>query len=124
MPVNRAGMLKAPVDRNPARPPRLQPQLLRARGVAPDLKDVEVLTRKDVPIAFEKRAPQMLRQRFERAAVLRIVGVNRIIVDPRAKDRKSTRLNSSHQIISYPVFCLKKTSTNALRPPGSITHLL
>src|SRR5207244_6290636 len=26
--------------------------------------------------------------------------------DPR--DRKSTRLNSSHQIISYAVFCLKK----------------
>src|SRR5260364_197811 len=25
-----------------------------------------------------------------------------------AKDRKSTRLNSSHQIISYAVFCLKK----------------
>src|SRR5258708_10601752 len=27
-------------------------------------------------------------------------------LDPR--DRKSTRLNSSHQIISYAVFCLKK----------------
>src|SRR5258708_32063870 len=25
-------------------------------------------------------------------------------------DRKSTRLNSSHQIISYAVFCLKKKS--------------
>src|SRR5258708_27424047 len=25
-------------------------------------------------------------------------------------DRKSTRLNSSHQIISYAVFCLKKNS--------------
>src|SRR5574344_2852391 len=25
-----------------------------------------------------------------------------------AADRKSTRLNSSHQIISYAVFCLKK----------------
>src|SRR5947208_10105218 len=25
-----------------------------------------------------------------------------------SKDRKSTRLNSSHQIISYAVFCLKK----------------
>src|SRR5258708_16986404 len=25
-----------------------------------------------------------------------------------ATDRKSTRLNSSHQIISYAVFCLKK----------------
>src|SRR5258708_8701625 len=28
--------------------------------------------------------------------------------DRRIKDRKSTRLNSSHQIISYAVFCLKK----------------
>src|SRR5207244_5387359 len=27
------------------------------------------------------------------------------------KDRKSTRLNSSHQIISYAVFCLKKKNT-------------
>src|SRR5947208_8179335 len=27
---------------------------------------------------------------------------------PRLRDRKSTRLNSSHQIISYAVFCLKK----------------
>src|SRR5574341_1560627 len=25
-----------------------------------------------------------------------------------ARDRKSTRLNSSHQLISYAVFCLKK----------------
>src|SRR5258708_24170345 len=28
-----------------------------------------------------------------------------------ARDRKSTRLNSSHQIISYAVFCLKKKKT-------------
>src|SRR5438552_7255888 len=27
------------------------------------------------------------------------------------EDRKSTRLNSSHQIISYAVFCLKKKNT-------------
>src|SRR5258708_15104870 len=27
---------------------------------------------------------------------------------PVEQDRKSTRLNSSHQIISYAVFCLKK----------------
>src|SRR5258708_29376940 len=35
-------------------------------------------------------------------------------------DRKSTRLNSSHQIISYAVFCLKKknitNTTNTLHP--------
>src|SRR5258708_26432248 len=31
-----------------------------------------------------------------------------LIVDTTNLDRKSTRLNSSHQIISYAVFCLKK----------------
>src|SRR3712207_8676775 len=30
------------------------------------------------------------------------------VVDRRRRDRKSTRLNSSHANISYAVFCLKK----------------
>src|SRR5258708_3162403 len=30
------------------------------------------------------------------------------------QDRKSTRLNSSHQIISYAVFCLKKKKKNSM----------
>src|SRR5438552_5524066 len=30
-----------------------------------------------------------------------------------SRDRKSTRLNSSHQIISYAVFCLKKKKKQA-----------
>src|SRR3712207_8682794 len=30
---------------------------------------------------------------------------------PRLRDRKSTRLNSSHANISYAVFCLKKKTT-------------
>src|SRR5438552_10677747 len=30
-------------------------------------------------------------------------------------DRKSTRLNSSHQIISYAVFCLKKKKKKSTR---------
>src|SRR5258708_8294542 len=34
--------------------------------------------------------------------------------DRRRRDRKSTRLNSSHQIISYAVFCLKKKKTTQL----------
>src|SRR5256885_4006012 len=29
-----------------------------------------------------------------------------------ARDRKSTRLNSSHLVISYAVFCLKKKKNN------------
>src|SRR5437588_6905393 len=31
------------------------------------------------------------------------------------KDRKSTRLNSSHTVISYAVFCLKKKKTKKQR---------
>src|SRR5258708_28353354 len=38
-------------------------------------------------------------------------------------DRKSTRLNSSHQIISYAVFCLKKKkSVDNILKPVSIRH--
>src|SRR5258708_23480832 len=33
------------------------------------------------------------------------------------RDRKSTRLNSSHQIISYAVFCLKKKKEHTARTP-------
>src|SRR5438552_10528289 len=36
-------------------------------------------------------------------------------------DRKSTRLNSSHQIISYAVFCLKKKKKS---PPPNIASPL
>src|SRR5437588_6327801 len=32
-----------------------------------------------------------------------------------ARDRKSTRLNSSHTVISYAVFCLKKKKKNTKR---------
>src|SRR5256885_5067607 len=32
----------------------------------------------------------------------------------RLPDRKSTRLNSSHLVISYAVFCLKKESINEI----------
>src|SRR5258708_27490424 len=42
-------------------------------------------------------------------------------------DRKSTRLNSSHQIISYAVFCLKKKKNkltcNARHTHASISQL-
>src|SRR5207244_11752912 len=43
-----------------------------------------------------------LEQFFERDGQLPHANPGRVV------DRKSTRLNSSHQIISYAVFCLKK----------------
>src|SRR5256885_8798836 len=39
-------------------------------------------------------------------------------IDPFGRDRKSTRLNSSHLVISYAVFCLKK-KTKIVRPLAS-----
>src|SRR5256885_11693900 len=36
----------------------------------------------------------------------------RQVASSRTVDRKSTRLNSSHLVISYAVFCLKKKKTN------------
>src|SRR5258708_30493375 len=50
-----------------------------------------------------------------------VVGITAIMmaVMPTTKDRKSTRLNSSHQIISYAVFCLKKKK---YRDDIAITH--
>src|SRR5206468_11068508 len=44
--------------------------------------------------------------------LLRPAGVRPRLVDHReGRDRKSTRLNSSHDQISYAVFCLKKKMT-------------
>src|SRR3712207_6910271 len=37
---------------------------------------------------------------------------------PAVRDRKSTRLNSSHANISYAVFCLKKTTNPRMGPPA------
>src|SRR2546430_1608241 len=43
---------------------------------------------------------------------------------PMRKDRKSTRLNSSHSQISYAVFCLKKKNTNAKHIVSAAVPLL
>src|SRR5256885_6735870 len=37
-------------------------------------------------------------------------------------DRKSTRLNSSHLVISYAVFCLKKKKKTIHTPQLTISH--
>src|SRR2546426_5565124 len=41
------------------------------------------------------------------------------IILPTLRDRKSTRLNSSHLVISYAVFCLKKKNRIPLQPAQS-----
>src|SRR5256885_4314386 len=55
------------------------------------------------PVFFRRCEPRLVALLFHLAEVLstRRRGV------PRNEDRKSTRLNSSHLVISYAVFCLK-----------------
>src|SRR6202049_5243803 len=52
-------------------------------------------------------------------------GFRQSIVDPaparRRRDRKSTRLNSSHTDISYAVFCLKNKNDNTGQHPTGIS---
>src|SRR2546426_4982337 len=53
-------------------------------------------------------------------ASLRIFGVIGVVMLVTMIDRKSTRLNSSHLVISYAVFCLKKKKTKPRTyPPTS-----
>src|SRR5205807_8455428 len=45
-----------------------------------------------------------------------LVGSGRVDPTTVAQDRKSTRLNSSHLVISYAVFCLKKKKQHKFQP--------
>src|SRR5438105_8570103 len=60
-----------------------------------------------LPISCPRAAPRRLSpvaDRFPPDRMLRLAA----LLPARRRDRKSTRLNSSHEWISYAVFCLKK----------------
>src|SRR2546426_6948806 len=46
-----------------------------------------------------------------------------LVESQRPRDRKSTRLNSSHLVISYAVFCLKKKKKIKKREQLSVTYV-
>src|SRR3712207_7573356 len=75
--------------------------------------DPDVLpVRPPAPVAVAAGAPQRKQDRavVPRRRVLDRAGLRaqRVPRPVRRRDRKSTRLNSSHANISYAVFCLKK----------------
>src|SRR5256885_6101328 len=79
--------------------PRVRPSYRRDRAAA----QIEPTARESPESQRRgKRRPDHSR----RSAACRYPG------PPQRLDRKSTRLNSSHLVISYAVFCLKKKKTN------------
>src|SRR5258708_24194095 len=74
---------------------------------APPLVDLRDLVDRDQLFLrqYRKLGPVFRIPRPDKPPLTVLVGPEATGLD---RDRKSTRLNSSHQIISYAVFCLKK----------------
>src|SRR5256885_6716886 len=64
----------------------------------------------------ERREPVLPVERLDLEEVERLLERVERVGGPPA-DRKSTRLNSSHLVISYAVFCLKKKKTTTTTAP-------
>src|SRR5436190_2841595 len=62
-----------------------------------------------VAVHLGTRHARYYRPRSGEASKCRSAGTGPVV-----SDRKSTRLNSSHTVISYAVFCLKKKKINVL----------
>src|SRR3712207_8360311 len=63
------------------------------------------------------RSPSWLSTRHRRPHRLSEIEHRHVV-----RDRKSTRLNSSHANISYAVFCLKKKKQRLLHTPQMYAH--
>src|SRR5206468_11554126 len=85
------------------------PILALAVGAEPG--DRAVLAQLGDPVDDPVR--QRDRHRHQLGGLVRGVAEHQPLVAGADVDRKSTRLNSSHDQISYAVFCLKKKTTNA-----------
>src|SRR5438876_8502057 len=75
----------------------------------------EVGKRADCP--GELSYAHVLRRALKASDIALCFGIPVGQLDSKSKDRKSTRLNSSHPSISYAVFCLKKKTKNKRVPP-------
>src|SRR5258708_29991730 len=85
-------LMRCDVEKDICRDPETHQRLIRDYWRKQDFRDVEAQwRRKDGKIITVKMTGHPVLEKADSPA-----------------DRKSTRLNSSHQIISYAVFCLKK----------------
>src|SRR2546429_3112510 len=96
---------------------RLPILMLTARGeeadrvVGLEMGADDYVTKPFSPRELLARVKALLRRAEPPADAPRTIEIGKLAIDPasyRVRDRKSTRLNSSHGYISYAVFCLKK----------------
>src|SRR2546422_7457663 len=76
---------------------------------------VHLLGRSDLLAGILIRQPGILGSLEDRGRIVRTPAAEdylKSLLPIVRRDRKSTRLNSSHGYISYAVFCLKKKKTN------------
>src|SRR6266487_4785455 len=91
---------------------------MRAGFDATVLKQIESEVR-TIKAEYEGRVPEesidlVVDESLERLADSRVPQFVALFVGRFTRDRKSTRLNSSHPSISYAVFCLKKKKNKIL----------
>src|SRR5207244_12396021 len=99
-----------PVPALPSSPTRRSSDLISdSFSIAPEKKETVLELRGPFVYRLIIAAPsrRMVVTRNKRVYVDRVEIEYIPQSDSAKKDRKSTRLNSSHQIISYAVFCLK-----------------
>src|SRR3989449_5615654 len=89
------------------RPPGARRSTRTSSPAPPDRSRYASMKETCTKVTNQRRRPSTASNRAERARA--------------RKDRKSTRLNSSHGYISYAVFCLKKKKNKT--PPNTHTDL-
>src|SRR5438552_5422105 len=72
-----------------------------------------------LPISRRKRSQEKEPRASSASRTVKVCGS---APQGKMRDRKSTRLNSSHQIISYAVFCLKKKIKSTVATGSVVTN--
>src|SRR5256885_5308347 len=81
----------------------------------------ELILRKGIPGLFYdyRELLKQVQNSYNASVQVTEMDVLRPVFETEVLDRKSTRLNSSHLVISYAVFCLKKKTNNRHTPTPS-----
>src|SRR3954464_1552522 len=116
--ADHVGSLLRPAALKEARAKRAQGEMSAAELKAMEDREIERVIRKQEEIGLQAVTDGEFRRSWWHLDFLwGLDGVERHVMETGIAfagvntDRKSTRLNSSHTIISYAVFCLKKKKT-------------